>query len=118
MDTQVAFHNPVIISSGIGGNFLGPVMIPFKLVTAELSCDLSLPGAARPVDDDENDLKRSFYTHLMFSRLEPADSELWAGKLPWQRQPHLLERGSVWGRGRRRIPSCSTELVCQLVDPR
>ena len=66
MDTQVDFHNPVIISSGIGGNFLGPVMIPFKLVTAELSCDLSLPGAARPVDDDENDLRRSLHSSHVF----------------------------------------------------
>ena len=35
----------------IGGNFLGLVMIPFKLLTAELSCDFSLPGAASPFDN-------------------------------------------------------------------
>ena len=40
----------------IGGNFLGLVMIPFKLLTAELSPDFSLPGAASPSDNDDNDL--------------------------------------------------------------
>ena len=39
----------------IGGNFLGLVMIPFKLLTAELSSDFSLPGAASPSHNDDND---------------------------------------------------------------
>ena len=33
----------------IGGNFLGLVMIPFKLLTAELSSDFSLPGVCQAV---------------------------------------------------------------------